>query len=245
MINKKKILTIIPARKGSKGLPLKNIKDLCGRPLLGWPIQAALKSRYVDRVIVSTDDQAIADVAVSQGAEAPFLRPGQLASDTATSISVMEHAIDFFHGKGEMFDYLVLLEPTSPLTDEIDIDRALEKLDSQRNIADSIVGISKVEAAHPVFDVKISDSRLIEPYMNGNFAESIRRQDLADIYFFDGSLYISGVTELIQKKTFYHERTLAFITPKWKSFEIDDLVDFICVEAIMKNLKKFKKSAKD
>ena len=136
----------------------------------------------------------------------------------------------------------MLLEPTSPLTESTDIDDALEELDSHRDIADSIVGISKVEATHPVFDVKINSKGLIKPFYVDDFSKPIRRQDIPEVYFFDGSIYLSDVPVLLLKKSFYHERTLPYVTPKWKSFEIDAMVDFICVEAIMKNLDIIKRS---
>lgn len=242
MINGKKVLAIIPARGGSKGLHCKNLVNLCGRPLVGWPIQAALNSKYIDKIIVSTDDRKIADIALAEGAQVPFLRPEDLASDAATTLSVIEHAANFFSDAGETFDYCILLEPTSPLTESKDIDGALEELDSHREIADSIVGVSKVEATHPVFDVKINSKRLIEPFHVADFSKPIRRQDIPELYFFDGSLYMSDVSVLLQKKSFYHKRTLPYVTPKWKSLEVDDMIDFICVEAIMKNLDIIKGS---
>ena len=234
------MLTIIPARGGSKGLPRKNIINLHGRPLIGMPIQAASGSNYVDKIVVSTDDREIADIALAQGADVPFLRPQDLATDTATTISVVEHAIQFLSGLGETFDYCVLLEPTSPLTETQDIDDALKKLELNRNIADSIVGVSKVESTHPAFDIKINRRGLIEPFMGGDFSTMLRRQDISELFFFDGSLYISDTNVLFKKKSFYHNRTLPYVTPKWKSFEIDDIVDLICVEAIMKNLDRIK-----
>jgi len=235
MINGRSVLAIIPARGGSKGLPGKNIRELAGRPLVGWPIQAAKRSTYVDRVVVSTDDYEIAKVAQEQGAEVPFLRPKELAQDTSTTFSVLEHAIEHFKKVEKVYEYCLLLEPTSPLTQSSDVDQALERLDENRDVADSIVGVSKVEAAHPTFDVTINEKGLIKPYLPDGFSKIGRRQDLDDLYYFEGSLYISKITVLLQKKTFYHERTLPYIVPRWMAFEIDELVDFICIEAIMKN----------
>ena len=244
MINGKKVISIIPARGGSKGLPRKNILELLGRPLVGWPIQAARKSKYIDRIIVSTEDDAIADIARSQGAEAPFLRPEELAADASTSISVIEHAISFMKDQGESYDYCVLLEPTSPMTESQDVDNAIDKLDRQRPIADAIVGVSRVEATHPAFDVKIGVNGLLEPYMANDWANSIRRQGIPELFSFDGSLYISDIPVLLEKKGFYHSRSLPLVTPKWKSFEIDDIIDFICVEAIMKNIDRVRAADK-
>jgi N-acylneuraminate cytidylyltransferase/CMP-N,N'-diacetyllegionaminic acid synthase len=240
MINNKKVLAIIPARGGSKGLPGKNIMSLCGKPLLGWPVSAACHSKFIDKVIVSTEDQKIADIALAQGAEIPFLRPEEFASDTATSFSVIKHALDFFKHEREEFEYCILLEPTSPLTESDDIDTALSKLEMNKNFADSIVGVSKIEAMHPVFDVRINEKGLIIPYVSDCFSAAGRRQDLDELFFFEGSLYISKTDSLLSKESFYHDRTLGYIVPKWKSLEIDDLVDFLCVEAVMKNLHQIK-----
>lgn len=240
MINGKSVVAIIPARGGSKGLPGKNIKELCGKPLVAWPIHAAKSSLYVDKIIVSTDDPQIADIARREGAEVPFLRPEELAADDSTTISVIVHAINFLSEIGEIFEHCILLEPTSPLTESYDINRALELLESMRTKADSIVGVSEVVSAHPVFDVKINQRGLISSYVGDDFTGAVRRQDIEKLYFFEGSLYISDVKILLEKQTFYHSRTLPYIVPKWKSFEVDDMVDLICIEAIMKNLDKIK-----
>jgi CMP-N,N'-diacetyllegionaminic acid synthase len=239
MINGKRVLALIPARGGSKGLPRKNVLDLCGRPLLGWPVLAAKQSRYVDRVVVSTDDAEIAARAREQGAEVPFMRPAVLATDDAGSFPVMEHALAVLQQAGDHFDYLILLEPTSPLTEAGDIDLALSTLDSRRDLADAIVGVSRVEATHPAFDVVIAPDGRLRPFAATDFTV-LRRQDIGELYFFDGSLYASDAAVLLAKKTFYHERTLPYITPKWKAFEVDDQVDLIIVEAIMKNLARIR-----
>ena len=144
MYKNNSFLAIVPARGGSKGLPGKNIKELCGKPLVAWSIEAGLKSKYVDEVMVSTDDEKIAEISKKYGANAPFLRPSELASDTATTFDAVKHTIDYY--KNELkkeFDYIVLLEPTSPLREVCDIDRAIEILLESK--ADSIVGICKTE----------------------------------------------------------------------------------------------------
>jgi len=236
MINGKSVLAIIPARGGSKGLPGKNIKELCGKPLVAWPIHAAKNSLYIDKIIVSTDDPQIVDIARREGAEVPFLRPSELAADDSTTISVIVHAINFLAELYEAFEYCILLEPTSPLTEGCDINRAIELLESMRTKADSIVGVSNVVSTHPVFDVRITQEGLISPYVGEHFSDAVRRQEIEELYFLEGSLYISDVKTLLEKQTFYHSRTLPYIMPKWKAFEVDDMVDLICIEAIMKNL---------
>ena len=202
MIEGNKVLALIPARGGSKGLPGKNIKDLCGMPLLAWPIRAAKESNYVDQVIVSTENKNYADIARSYGASVPFIRPAKLARDDSATYLVVEHALNYLKSQNEIYDYMVLLEPTSPLTTSKDIDEALKLLISKRDLADSVVGVSKVEATHPVFDVRINDKGLIEPYV-GNGFNILNRQEIDTLYYFEGSLYISDLAILIREKSFY------------------------------------------
>jgi len=245
MINGKKVIVLIPARGGSKGLAKKNILPLCGKPLVAWPIITARESKYIDRIVVSTDDYDIAEEVKKFGAEVPFIRPAELATDVATTFSVIEHAISVLKEQGDVFDYIVLREPTSPFTEAADIDSALELLEGNSEIADSIVGVCKVEAAHPVFDVVINEKGLIEPYLNKDFSMAGRRQDITPLYFFEGSLYISDIMVLLDKKSFYHDRTLPYIVPRYKSIEIDELLDLVCAEAIMKNIESIKKSYRE
>ncbi len=233
MINGKSVIAIIPARGGSKGLSNKNIKELCGKPLIAWSIQAGLECEYVDEVMVTTDSPEIADVATKYGAIVPFLRPAELATDTSTSIDVIQHVIDFY--KIELkkeFDYIVLLEPTSPLRDHTDIIKSLLILLGNKQ-ASAIVGICKTESQNPAFLVKKNREGFLVGYENSDM-RILRRQDINAIYFFEGSIYLSEVDALLNKKTFYHENTIGYEVPKWKSLEIDDLYDFIMVEALMK-----------
>lgn len=233
MYKNKTFLGIVPARGGSKGLPGKNIKELCGKPLIAWSIESGLKSKYLDEVIVTTDSKDIANIAKQYGASVPFLRPDVLANDTATSFDAIKHTIEFY--KNEMkkeFDYIVLLEPTSPLREARDIDIAIEQLFNSN--ADSIVGICKTEDQNPAFLVFKNEKDFISGYENHDM-KVLRRQDIKDVYFFEGTIYISKTDVLLNKKTFYHENTIGYVVPKYKSLEIDDIDDFIMVEAIMKH----------
>lgn len=230
MIDGKRVLVIVPARKGSKGLPLKNIRPLAGKPLLAWPIAAAKASAHVDRVIISTDDQGFADIAVQHGADAPFLRPVELASDTAPSLSFILHALDTLEAEGDAYDIVVLLEPTSPLTEASDVDAALNQMIKAG--ADAIVGVSRLEATHPAFAVRRSKDGAITPYASVSFAEMPRRQDIEPLFVLDGTLYISSVEGLRREQSFCHGRTLGYESARYKAQEIDDLIDFICVEAV-------------
>ena len=236
MINGKKVIAVIPARSGSKGLKGKNIIPLNGKPLIAWTIEAAQNSKYIDQYIVSTDDKDIMDVANRYGAETPFIRPDELALDETPTIDVLIHAINHFNQNNYKPEYLILLEPTSPLRNSMDIDKALEVLDGKSTCADSIVGVSKIEATHPIFDVKINKQGLIEPYLGGKF-KTTRRQDIEELYYFEGSLYISKTEVLINKKTFYHERALPYIMPRWKAVEIDEIIDLLTAESFMNNLE--------
>jgi CMP-N,N'-diacetyllegionaminic acid synthase len=235
MINGRTVLALVPARRGSKGLPLKNIRTLEGKPLLVWPIETARQSRYVDHVVISTDDPEFAEIARVAGAEVPFLRPAALASDESPSIEFILHALDALTTAGRNYDYLVLLEPTSPLTEFSDVDSALEMLVAREQDADSIVGVSSLTSNHPAFAVRITKAGSIQPYAKNDFGSLPRRQELEPLYSLDGSLYISNTNALIRERTFYHRRTLPYVTPRWKSLEIDDLLDFICIEAILKH----------
>lgn len=240
MIKGKSVLCVIPARAESKGLPGKNIKELCGKPLVAWPIEAAQKSNSIDEIVVSTDSEKITKIAKSFHANVPFIRPAKLAQDSSTTFSVIEHAISYFKKQDTKFDYVVCLEPTSPLTTSIDVDVAINILEENRKIADSIVGVCKVENAHPVFDARIRNQGLISPYQGDEF-KFYRRQDIEELYYFEGSLYISDINVLLKEKCFYHNRTLPYKVPRWKAIEIDEMVDFICAEAIINNIELLNK----
>lgn len=233
MIEGQRVLALVPARRGSKGLPLKNIRPLQGKPLLAWPIEAARASRHVDRVVISTDDAEFAAIAQAAGADAPFLRPAELANDTAPSIDFILHALDTLEAAGDTYDYLVLLEPTSPLTEAEDIDAALEALVGKRAVADAIVGVTALVSTHPAFAVRLDAQGLMQPYAAPSFGQLPRRQDTEPLYSLDGSLYGSSVEAIRRERSFCHARTLSHVMPRWKSFEVDDLVDFICIEAIL------------
>jgi CMP-N,N'-diacetyllegionaminic acid synthase len=230
----KKVLFIIPARGGSKGLPGKNIRPLNGKPLIAWTIETALKSKqfFDARVVVSTDSNEIAAVAKEHNAEVPFIRPAELALDTSTSMEVILHAIDFFKKENTHFDVVCMLEATSPQRDENDIKNAIEQIFATEE-AESIVGVCKSESGHPAFLAKMNNQKFISPFQGGEF-KFMRRQDIDEVYFFEGSLYASKTESLEKRKSFYHDKTLGYEVPKWKSFEVDDLFDFMIIERLMK-----------
>ncbi|MCF7804219.1 MAG: acylneuraminate cytidylyltransferase family protein [Candidatus Marinimicrobia bacterium] len=238
MINSKRILAVIPARKGSKGLPGKNKKNLLGKPLVLYPIETAKNSKYVDEIFLTTDDIEIQEIGLSEDISCPEMRPPKFSSDTASSFSVIKYVINYYKKNNKDFQYIVLLEPTSPLTEHTDIDNALEILDNSRDVADSIVGVARVESQHPKFIVGLTSNNIIKPYLSG--FSSLRRQEIERLFYYDGSFYISDTKVLLNEKSFYHERCIGFEMPKSKSFEVDDMIDFLCVESILKNNEKIK-----
>lgn len=235
MYRDKKILAIIPARGGSKGLPGKNIKPLFGKPLIGWTIEQAKASQYISEIFISTDSQEIADITEEFGVSVSELRPAELANDTATSASFIIYTIEKLRDEGKEFDYIILLEPTSPLRTVDDIDSSIETLLSNPN-AESIVGVCKVESSHPAFMVKQTGSGFLQPYLDENSV--IRRQDIEDLYYFEGTVYVSKTEAFLKKQSFYHEKTLPFLIPKSRSFEIDDSEDWLIVESIVEYKNK-------
>ena len=236
MLNKNRILSIILARKNSKGLPGKNIKNLNGKPLLAWPIIASVKSKYIDTTILSTDCNNYADIGKSYGALIPFIRPNELASDISPSSDSITHAINFFNTTNDIYDYVVLLEPTSPLTQSSDIDKALEKLLNNKRQYKSLVSMSEVISKHPSYCFMIDDNMKVKPFIDNK--KSQRRQDINKLFHCDGSLYISEINHFIKNETFYHENTMAYIMPSWKSFEVDTDLDFFLINQLMKQYKK-------
>lgn len=232
MINGKKIIAIVPARQGSKGLAKKNIIDFLGKPLLVWSIEAACKSKYVDKLIVSTDSTDIAIVGEKNGAKIPFIRPSYLSEDNSTSVDVIYHAIEFMREKlGENFDFVALLEPTSPLRTSEDLDLAIEKLVENPN-ARSIVSVGEAEAQHNTLQFNITESGFISVESASREFVHTRRQDLARSYFLDGSIYLSYTDTLFGFMSFVHEHTLALSLPKWKNIEIDDEDDYVMALAL-------------
>lgn len=238
MISGNRVIAIIPARGGSKGLPGKNVKDLCGKPLLAWSIEAGLASEYIDEVMVTTDSEQIAHVAETVGASVPFLRPPELASDTATTFDAVKHVIDYYEiSLNKRFDYIVLLEPTSPLRAQNDIDGMLERIDSLEGKYDAIVSLGEVHE-HPSIMKRINNNN-IEPYCM-ELMMANRRQDNEIAYFPYGVAYIVKTKTLLEEKSFYPSRTMHWLIERYQCYEIDDIYDFIAVENIMKYEREMK-----
>jgi CMP-N,N'-diacetyllegionaminic acid synthase len=232
MIDGKKVLALIPARGGSKGLPGKNIRQMCGKPLIAWTIEKAKISKYLDMVLVSTDCPKIMEIANLYGGYVPFQRPSELATDLSTSYDVIRHALNYLVSEeGKSFDYIVLLEPTSPLREDDDIDKMLERLVALGSEFDSIISIGKVEE-HPSI-VRRVRSNQIEPFCP-EVEQTNRRQDNDPAYFPYGVAYIAKIDVLLEENTFYTKRSTYFKIKRYQNCEIDDVYGFICAESIMK-----------
>ena len=229
---KPRVLALIPARGGSKGLPGKNLRPLAGKPLLAWSIEQALAAPEIARVVVSTDDPNIATVARSCGADVPFLRPAEISTDDSPTSAAVIHALDFLAERGEEFDAIVLLEPTSPLRAAGDIGRAIKLLADDWDRADSVVSVGAIHTESPFVAKTVSADGFVAPLMPPT--GSSRRQDLPTAYFPYGVAYLTKVSAFRSAPTFYQQATLPLFIERWQNFEIDDAEDFICVEAIMR-----------
>ena len=225
MINGKSVLAIIPARGGSKGIPRKNIRDLCGKPLLAWTIEEAKKSKYIDRLILSSEDAEIIDVAKTWGCEVPFVRPEKFAQDDTPGIDPVLHAIQMLD---EKYDYVVLLQVTSPLRIVEDIDGCIEWC-VKRN-AKSCVAVSEV-VENPYWMYTIASNCKLEKFVDTD-VEYTRRQDLPKVFIINGAMYIAECNWLAHKKTFCSQETIGYIMPEERSLDIDSERDFKVCEAI-------------
>ncbi len=238
MFNNKKIIAIIPARSGSKGLPFKNVKNLCGKPLITWSIEQAVHSAYIDTVLVSTDCEDIRAISMAAGAEAPFLRPADLATDTASTADVVRHAVAYYDViLNKEFDYVIVLEPTSPLRSLSDIDTAISMLCSADIDYDSLVSLGEV-AHHPSIMKRLEKGGVI-PF-NDELPQTTRRQDNEVVYFPFGVVYLAKTERYLKDGTFYTSRCMGMNIERYQCYEIDDLYDFVCVEAVMSLIREKK-----
>ncbi len=227
---KKCILAVIPARGGSKSIPKKNIKDLLGRPLIAYSIVEALRAKSLSRVIVSSDDKEILEVAKKYGAETPFVRPKELATDDALAIDVMVHAIKACEEQeGSKYDYAVMLQPTTPMRNAEDIDNALEKLVSSK--ADSVISVVSVGAIHPYRMKKIVKDLLVDYADEG--VENLPRQKLPPIYIRNGAIYAAKRDVIVKGRSFKGKKCLAYVMSEERSVNIDSKIDFMLAETLM------------
>ncbi len=234
MYKGRKILGLITARGGSKELPQKNIKPLLDKPLIAWTIEQALMSKYLDRVIVSTDDGKIAEISKKYGAEVPFLRPEELATDESKSIDVVLHTIDWMDTNDKPYDLLMLLQPTSPLRTSKDIDKAIELLFSKN--ARAVVSVCEVEH-HPYWTNILPDNGCMENFIKPEIMNK-NRQELPIFYRLNGAIYLSYCDYLKHQGSFFGKETFAYIMSKERSIDIDNEIDFKLAEILIAKNQK-------
>ena len=227
-----KILGITLARGGSKGVPKKNILPIKGEPLIAHTIKEALKSKHLSRYLVSTDDQEIKDVAIKYGAEAPFLRPSQFSTDSASSVSALQHAVSWVEDQeGVKYDYVIELMCTNPLKLASDIDACIEKIISTK--ADSVIAVHRLEDHHPIRIKKIINDRIVD-FCLTEIPES-RRQDLKPAaYIRSGSIYAMTRNHLmLESRRYGSEDSRPYILPEERVVNIDTPLDFLIASLMM------------
>lgn len=225
MYNNKTFLAIIPARGGSKRLPNKNILDLKGKPLIAHTIEASLKSKYIDKVIVSSDNDNILNISKEFGADT-IKRPDILANDTSTTFDAIKHTIE----NTEKYDYIILLQPTSPLRDENNINEAIELLEEKK--ADAIVSVCEMEHS-PLWSNTIDDTLSMKNFLKDEVINK-RGQDLEKYYRLNGAIYIIDRDKLLENKSFIlKENIYAYIMDRENSIDIDEKIDFKIAEVLI------------
>ncbi len=224
------ILSIIPARGGSKGLPGKNIRPLNGKPLIAYTIEEALKSKSINRIIVSTDDTVIAEVSRKYGAEVPFLRPDELSSDYSPTIDTVIYTIDRLRQTEDYFpDYVCLLQCTTPLKTAVHIDEAVEKL--LLSGMDGIVSVCETET-HPYW-MQVFHGDKLEYYVNQDKKIS-RRQDLPAVYKFNGAIWVAKTSKILEEHNLIQKNQTGYIMKVEDSIDIDTEMDFQYAEMLIR-----------
>jgi CMP-N,N'-diacetyllegionaminic acid synthase len=228
MNSKLKILAVIPARGGSKGVPNKNIKDLNGKPLIKYTAEVALKSHYLDKVIVSTDDVKIAQISESIGLEVPFIRPDNLAQDKSPTLPVITHALDFYKNLGQEFDAVCLLQVTSPIRTIEFLNNCLEKFISSG--ADSLISVLEIpHHFNPHWTFKENEEGNLS-IATGEKNIITRRQELPNAFYRDGSVYITKSEVLLKQNSLYGEKISYIINPAKDNVNIDTPEDWRLAE---------------
>ena len=231
----KKVLAIIPARAGSKGVKNKNIKPLNGKPLILYTIEEAKKSDQIDKIVVSTDSTEIADLSKIHGVEVPFIRPKKLSTDSSLTYDVVKHCIEYYKSNGEHFDIILLLQPTTPFRTVETINKSVKIL-KNKSVYTSVVSVVDVEGNHPFRMKEIKDNFLIN-YIDQGFENMNPRNELPKVYIRSGAIYA------ILTKNFYEEQSLVsnlcspIILDKIETINIDSPLDFEFCEFILKKTK--------
>ncbi len=230
-----KILGIIPARGGSKGVPGKNIKFLGSKPLIAYTIESALSTNLIQDVVVSTDSIEIKEVAIQFGVQVPFIRPDFLSSDTAKSIDVVIHAIEFLKNKGKVFDAVMLLQPTNPFRTKEFIEEAIHKFNEEQ--LDSLISVLPVPLEYNPHWIFEENEKGYLSIATGETEIIPRRQDLPKAYFRDGSIYLTSTQVLMEYKTFYGKKLGFIVASENRHINIDTMEDWRKAEIFLDNNK--------
>ena len=231
MIQNKRVLAYIPARSGSKSIKDKNIVDVCGKPLIAYSIEAAKQSKYVDKIIVSTDSPHYAKIVNQWGAETPFLRPSELAQDTSVEMDSCQHLIQWLETNSpEKFDIIVKLEPTSVLRIGEDVDKAVEQLIKKN--ADTVVTVTEA-FTHPFWMNVLPDDHSLKNFITPDVAKK-NRQQLPKYYQLDGLVYVAQWNFMKQHKTWFAENAYATITPNSRAVDVDGPTQLEVVRTLVK-----------
>ncbi len=225
------VVCVIPARGGSKGLPGKNIKMFCGKPLIAHTIAQARQSKYIDRVVVSTEDEEIAQISLEYGAEVPFMRPVELAGDGSRTVDVLLHAIKWLEEADKYnFDILVLLHTTTPLRAVKDIDSCIKMLVEAK--ADNVFSVTEAHR-NPYFNMVERDRQgTVKLVKEGTFST---RQSAPEVYDLNASIYVWWKDILKKDKKIFLTGSKIYVMPKERSLDIDDAFDFRIAEYLAKN----------
>ena len=236
MYKGKAFLAIIPARGGSKRLPRKNLLDLCDKPLITWSIEAGLASQYIDKVVVTSDDNEILEISEKFGANT-IKRPNELATDISTTFDAIKHVIE----NTEKYDYIVLLQPTSPLRNSKHIDEAIELLESKN--ADAVISVCEMDHS-PLWSNTLPEDGSMRHFLRDEILNK-RSQDLEKYYRLNGAIYICQTDKLLENKGFFLKNNVfSYIMDKICSIDIDDEFDFLVASKAMESESKIFKSDK-
>lgn len=230
--SKMKILTLVPARGGSKGLPKKNITLLMGKPLIQYTIEAARGSEYSNDIVVSTESKEISEIAQQLGAWVPFLRPKRLSGDSVKTVEVAQHVINQLRTQYQkVYSHILLLQPTSPLRISDDISNAIELM--KREKADNVVSLTGLVGPHPYKLKWIIDGK-VRPFLPG-MDSGTPRQELPQVFFLNGAVYFSKMTQFLKTGSFFSGNTCAYIMPQERSINIDGPLDLLVAECILRS----------
>ena len=226
-----KVLALVNARGGSKGVPRKNVRPLLDKPLIAWSIEAGLVAARVTSLVVSTDDTEIAEVARRHGARVPFIRPFELATDEALQIDSIRHAVGFLEAQGEFYDVVLLLQPTAPLRRPEDVDGALTLLETSG--ADSVISVCDVGSRHPLTCYRAGGDGMLAPLLPSD-TRGVQRQGFGTVLWRNGAIYAMRHGIVMKDNSLYGAKTVGYLMPEERSFNIDSLFDWRLTEGYLR-----------